>query len=80
MLGIESAWALQQNIVETKEFRHVDSSADMETLPTNAHEKLHSYRDYMNQLAPHEMDLLYEAFANDFNVFGYDPCLDINQS
>ena len=75
VFGIEGAWILQQRILQRR--NRIDTTKSFGTLVANGRKKPRSYTDYMNELAPHEMDLLYEVYENDFNVFDYDPCLDI---
>ena len=78
VLGFEGAFLLQQQVL--KRIQKLDTSKESETVPANARVKPKSYTDYMNELAPHELDLLFEAYENDFNIFDYDPCLDINNT
>ena len=51
-----------------------EPSNDTTKIIFNEAKKKPSFKQYMSQLSDFEMNLLYSAYYNDFNMFGYNPC------
>ena len=53
----------------TQELRNSTKKLDFNKTTKNI-----TYKDYMSQLSHFEMNLLYSAYYEDFELFGYNPC------